>query len=102
MNGITKPNVWKPFLPSDHTATNIANALKDIQQTWKLSEEVHMPITTDNGANMISTINILECQRLSCFCHNLNLLVSNSLKNDNSVMRALEVARSIVSAFLLA
>ena len=69
MNGITKPDVWKPFLPSDHTATNIADALKDIQQTWKLSEEEQMSITTDNRANMISTANILEWQRLSCFGH---------------------------------
>ena len=87
------------FLPSDHTATNIADALKDIQQTWKLSEEEQMSITTDNGANMISAANILEWQRLSCFGHNLNLAVTNSLKNDNRVTRALGIACSIVSAF---
>ena len=51
MNGITKPNVWKHFLPSDHKATNVADALKDIQQTWKLPEEGQVSITTDNGAN---------------------------------------------------
>ena len=28
------------YLPSDHTATNISDALKDIQHTWKLPEEV--------------------------------------------------------------
>ena len=48
------------YLPSDHTATNIAGALKDIQQTWKLPEEGQMSITTDNKANMISAASILE------------------------------------------
>ena len=62
------------FLPSDHTATNIADALKNIQQTWKLSEEEQMSITTENGAN------ILEWQSLLCFGHNLNLAETNSLK----------------------
>ena len=65
------------YLPSDHTATNIADALKDIQQTWKLPEEGQMSITTDNEADMISAANILEWQRLLCFNHNLNLAVTN-------------------------
>ena len=68
------------YLPSDHTATNIADALKDIQQTLKLPEEGQMSITTDNGANMICAVNILEWQRLLRFGHNLNLAVTNSLK----------------------
>ena len=97
MNGITKPRCLETFyLPADHTASNIADALKDIQQIWKL---LQMSITTDNGTNMISATNILEWQRLSCFGHNLNLAVTNSLKNDNRVTRALGVARSVVSAF---
>ena len=61
--------------PSDYTATNMADALKDIQQTWKLPDEGQMSITTDNGTNMVSVANILEWQRLLCFGHNLNLVV---------------------------
>ena len=87
------------YLPSDHTAANIADALKDIRQTWKLPEEGQMAITTDNAANMICATNILKWQRLSCFGHNLNLAVTNSLKDDNRVSRALGVAHRIVSAF---
>ena len=102
MNGITKPDVWKPFLPCDHTATNLADALNNIWQTWKPSEEEQMSITTDNGTNIINAANILEWQRLLCFGYNFNLAVNNSLKNDNRITRALKVACSIVSAFLLA
>ena len=61
--------------PSDYTATNMADALKDIQQTWKLPDEGQMSITTDNGTNMVSVANILEWQRLLYFGHNLNLVV---------------------------
>ena len=86
-------------MPSDHIAANIADALKDIQQTWKLPEEGQMAITTDNAANMICATNILKWQHLSCFGHNLNLAVTNSLKDDNTVSRALGVAHCIVSAF---
>ena len=86
-------------MPSDHTAANIADALKDIRQTWKLPEEGQMAITTDNAANMICATNILKWQRLSCFGHNLNLAVTNSLKDDNKVSRALGVAHRIVSAY---
>ena len=60
----------KIYLPSDHTAANIADALKDIRQTWKLPEEGQMAIATDNAANMICATNILKWQRLSCFGHN--------------------------------
>jgi len=86
-------------LPVDHTANNIAEALKDVQRTWKLPENRQISITTDNGANMICIANILEWQRLSCFGHNLNLAVTNSIKNDQRVTRALGVAHGIVSAF---
>ena len=58
-----------------------------------------MAITTDNAANMICATNILKWQRLSCFGHNLNLAVTNSLKDDNRVSRALGIAHHIVSAF---
>ena len=62
-------------LPFNYTATNMADALKDIQQIWKLPDEGQMSITTDNGANMVSAANILEWQRLLYFGHNLNLVV---------------------------
>ena len=39
-------------------------------------------ITTNNGANMISTACTLGWQRLLCFGHRLNLAVTNALKDD--------------------
>ena len=56
-------------------------------------------MTTDNGSNVISATNILKWQRLPCFGHCLNLAVTNSLKRDGRVARALGVARKIVSSF---
>ena len=87
------------FLPVDHTAINLAEALADVRQSWNLMEKDQVSITTDNGANMISAANTLRWLRLSCFDHCLNLAVTNSLKDDQRVTRALGVARSIVRAF---
>ena len=62
-------------------------------------EKDQVSITTDNGANMISAAGTLGWQRLSCFGHCLNLAVTNALKDDRRVTRALGVARNIVGAF---
>ena len=87
------------FLPADHTAINIAEALTDIRQSWSLMDKDQVSITTDNGANMISAASTLGWQRLPCFGHCLNLAVTNALKDDRRVNRALGVARNIVGAF---
>jgi len=51
------------------------------------------------GTNMISAASPLGWQRLACFGHSLNLAVTNALKDDQRVTRALGVARKIVGAF---
>ena len=79
------------FLPADHTAINIAEALTDIRQSWSLMDKDQVSITTDNGANMISAASTLGWQRLPCFGHCLNLAVTNALKDDRRVNRALGV-----------
>ena len=56
-------------------------------------------MTTDNGANIIKASEELKCERLPCFGHCLNLAVTNTLKGDTRVCRALGVARKIVSSF---
>jgi len=87
------------FLPVDHTGTNIAEALTDVRQSWNLMEKEQVCITTDNGTNMISAADELGWQRLACFGHCLNLAVTNALKDDQRVHRALGAACKIVGAF---
>ena len=87
------------FLPSDHTADNLAEALTAALESWSLKEDKQICITTDSGANIISATNKLGWQRLSCFGHNLNLAVTKALKDDPRIARALGLSRKIVSSF---
>ena len=57
-------------------------------------------MTTDNGSNMVCALESrLKWPHLSCFGHNLHLAVTNSIKDDSRVQRALGVCRKIVSTF---
>ena len=88
------------YLPQEHTGENIADALLGTLESWNLDPTKQTCITTDNGSNMISAVsNHLKWTNLSCFGHNLNLAVENSLKNDTRIARALGVCRKLVSTF---
>ena len=59
-----------------------------------------MCVTTDNGAKITCALNrTLAWPRLPCFGHNLHLTVTNSIKDDGSVNRALGLCHKIVSVF---
>ena len=87
------------YVPEDHTTVNLADALKGTLEAWDLDEQKLTCVTTDSGANIVSAANKLNWTRLSCFSHNLHLAVTNSIKDDQRVSRALEVCRKIVQTF---
>ena len=97
--GIHKQKFRNMLLPVDHTGENIVDAIKCTHDTWNLLKEKLVCITTDNGANIIKAADVLNYQRLPCFGHCLNLAVTNTLKDDARVSRALGLARKIVSSF---
>ena len=87
------------FLPEDHTGANLAEAMSAALESWELSTQNQVCLTTDNGANIVCAANLLSWPRLSCFGHNLHLAITNSLKEDRRCTRALGVSRKVVSAF---
>ena len=54
---------------------------------------------TDNGSNMVAAIDRLGWDHLSCFGHNLNLAVTNALKDETRVTRAIAVCKKVVQHF---
>ena len=56
-------------------------------------------ITTDNGSNVISAVEILGWNGLSYFGHNLHLAITNSMKDDDRISHAIRIAHKIVGAF---
>ncbi|XP_071793267.1 E3 SUMO-protein ligase ZBED1-like [Asterias amurensis] len=87
------------YMPENHTGENIASAMKGTLTAWGLREEKQICLTTDNGTNMIAAAEANKWTRLSCFGHNLNLAVTNSMKNDRRIDRAVAVCKNIVAAF---
>ena len=86
--------------PADHTAENIAETLQDTLEQWGLQPKNQTCITTDNGSNILCAVRShLVWSYLSCFGHNLHLAISNSIKENTRVQRALGVCRKIVTTF---
>lgn len=87
------------YLPEDHNATNLSESLTSTLDFWSLSADKQSCITTDNGSNILCAVRNLSWTHLPCFGHNLHLAISNSIKGDARVSRALGVARKIVTTF---
>ena len=89
------------FLPEDHTAPVIAEALQASLKEWNLQESNQVCMTTDSGANIKAAANLLSWTRVSCFGHNLHLAVTKAINNDHRCTRAIGVAHKVVSCFSL-
>lgn len=88
------------FMPESHTADNLEEALCEAINDWKLQEKQIACITTDKGANIVAAIWQLKWPWLSCFGHNLNLAINNSLAQQRaSTDRAFGVCRAVNTAF---
>ena len=87
------------FLPQDHIGVNIFEAVQSILESWSLPENKLACITTDNGSNVTAAVEILGWNGLSCFGHNLHLAITNSIKDDDHISRAIGIAHKIVSVF---
>ena len=87
------------FMPEQHTGENIAEAIQATLEAWGLQETRQVCITTDSGSNIINAAERLQMTRLACFGHNLHLGVTNAMKDDSRLSRALGVCKKIVSSF---
>ena len=91
------------FFPEDHTAKNMAEALKEQLQDWQLDPKNLSAITTDNGANIVAAITKVLCWPwVNCFGHNLHLAVNNTLdepKNKKTIDNTMQRCRSTIGQF---
>ena len=82
----------------DHTGQNLAEAFQDILRNWELDSDNLVGITTDNGSNFVSGMELLGWTRVSCFGHNLNLAVNPALKISR-VQRVIRKCHSLIEMF---
>ena len=66
---------------------------------WGLSEEKQICITTDNGSNLVRACHLLNWLHIPCFGHNLYLAITNAIKDDHRVARALGLIRKLITHF---
>ena len=61
--------------PQSHMGINISEKLEAILEEWKLPQDNLSTVTTDNGTNIVSALEILQWNRMPCFSHTLQLTV---------------------------
>jgi hypothetical protein len=71
----------------------------EILEHWHLSSTKQVCITTDSGANVVKAVCDLDWPWMSCFGHNLHLAITNAMKDDNRISRAIGVCEGIMTAF---
>lgn len=87
------------YIPQNHTAVALAEALQSALADWALDEGKMACITTDNGTNIVAAIRNLGWPWLNCFGHNLHLAVSHGLDSDKA--HAMGLCRNLVNTFNL-
>ncbi|GFW83386.1 zinc finger BED domain-containing protein 1 [Trichonephila clavipes] len=66
---------------NDHNGKNIAEVLRSILNDWGIDVQNIMSIPTDNGGNILKSIEELNLENahIYCFAHNINIRVNHSL-----------------------
>lgn len=57
------------YFPDDYTGELLASDLEEPLDSWGLSEQRLVAITTDIGANIIKALELNKWKRLQCFGH---------------------------------
>ena len=82
----------------EHTGIQIAAELKEILESWGLSEECLIAATFDNGSNIVNALDQLNWINIRCFAHTLQLAVLKAV-GVSAVSKALARCRNLVSHF---
>lgn len=84
---------------TDHSGSNISEAINNILDKWETNEKV-VTVVTDNAANMKkAVINDLKKPHHPCVAHTLNLLVQDAIKDNEELNKLLTKCRAIITYF---
>lgn len=85
-------------LPGQHTFVQISNAIADILEYFHISKHQVSVAVTDNGSNVVKTIENLRLPHIRCAAHTLQRAIHDGLKVPE-VEQVLAGARAIVSYY---
>lgn len=90
-------------LEERHTSDYIVSCMEDILSDWDIPIVKVVAIVTDGGANIVAACKTMfgEDKHLTCFAHQLNTIVSNSLEdtNNSKLTSAIQKLKRIVTWF---
>ena len=84
--------------PDSHSGVNIAVEIEKSLQEWALPLDRLVAFTTDNCGNIVVAVDELECTRVPCFSHCLNLAVEKACSIPE-ISRVIARCRCLVSHF---
>ncbi|XP_037124783.1 E3 SUMO-protein ligase ZBED1-like [Syngnathus acus] len=86
------------YFPEDHTGELLAAGLQEALESWGLSEEKLVAITTDDGEKVTKAVELNRWTRLQCFGHRLHHAIEKGVRDDR-IQHAIGVCKKVVSTF---
>lgn len=85
--------------PGSHTSELISNAFFDMLQMWDINiSKIHL-LVRDNGANIVKGCKEAGIPSVSCFIHTLQLVITQSIDSQRSVVDLIATCKKIVGHF---
>lgn len=86
-------------LLSSHTSEYLGEVLADILNSWEISSDKVVSVTTDNGANMVGAVTHNQefgiKQHIRCFAHTINLVAECVTVNNEQIAPLIDKVRVI-------
>jgi len=88
-------------LSDRHTSYYLGQWLSCICTEWHIKTDNVVAVVTDNAVNIVKAVNNIfgKNKHLSCFAHTLNLLATNTLKENVEIEALCEKVKTLVTFF---
>lgn len=87
------------FNDGRHTGENIAAKLETMLSSWGIPKENVICIVRDGGTNMKKGISLLSIKNIDCLSHQIQLVVKEGLKSQESIIAAINKCKKIATHF---
>ncbi|CAG4983764.1 unnamed protein product [Colias eurytheme] len=87
------------FNDGRHTGDNIAVKLETMLSSWGIPKEKVLCIVRDGGTNMKKGISLLNIINIDCLSHQIQLVVKEGLKSQESIIAVINKCKKIATHF---
>ena len=87
-----------PSVPEKHDAPTVARRVRGLVESFGLVNDNNSALVTDNAGNVSNAAEILDTTSVNCFCHTLQLALTQGLKQPG-IARVLGAVKKLVKHF---